>query len=173
MRKKHASPMPVGVALFFIIVGLLLGTVFTAVMHYEQGRIEREDAVTVSAVYDSYQLHYQKNSIALVELRFLDRESLYIDGACADGELLAALEALPKGSSCEMLLHPRSDDVWELKHGAKTLLAFEQAQKALQLENVGFTMLGIFAYFWAVAGALSLLKRWIKARKISRNKRVF
>ena len=75
------------------------------------------------------------------------------------------IKALPQGAKLDMLVHPNSDTVWELKHGDKTLLSFEESQKDIKSENIGFIVLGIFMYFCAAIGIGSLLIRWGRTRK--------
>ena len=75
------------------------------------------------------------------------------------------IKALPEGAKVDMLVHPNSNTIWELKHDGKTILSFEESQKDIKNENVGFIVLGIFMYFCAAIGFGSLLIKGVRARK--------
>ena len=169
--KKHKikDPLPIGVAIFFIIAGLIMGTVFTIGMQYWGSPIEREDAINVSATYESYRIHYGRHSsISEIKIILDEQDSLCIDGACVSEEVLNGIEALPKGTKVDVLVHPNSDTIWELKHGDKTILSFEESQKDIKGENIGFGIFGMLMYACTVFGGGSLLMRWIRAKKRKR-----
>lgn len=170
--KKHKikDPLPIGVAIFFIVVGLILGTVFTAGMLYWGSPIEREDAINVSATYDSYRIIHGRSHSSTSEIRiFLNEcDSLCIDGACVSEEVINGVKAIPKGARLDMLVHPNSDTIWELKNGDKTILSFEESQKDIKGENIGFGIFGMLMYACAVFGGGSLLMRWTRAKKRKR-----
>ena len=169
-RKKKSENMPVGYAVVLLVIGLSLGTVFTFGVQYWGEPIERGDAVSVSASFESYRIiHGRWSSINEIVLRFEDREQLSIDGACVSEAVLDGVEALREGALLDMLVHPNSDTVWELKHGGEVILLFEKSQKSIRAENTGFAFLGVFEYFCAAMGLGSLLMR-LKKRKPRRKK---
>lgn len=159
--------MPNIVALFLLVVGLFLGTVFTVGMSYWNAPLGRDDAEEVTATYSSYRIDYDydrygnRRDIQEVELQFTDHDELSIDGSCVSEEVKNAIKELPVGAELDMLLHPNSSSIVELKHGEKTILPFEEAVKDLGVERIGFLILGILLYLCAVWGAFVLLKRWI------------
>ena len=166
--KKHKAKeiIPVSYAVFFVVVGLILGTVFMFGMRHWGARIEREDSVSVAANFDSYRKIYGKHGRILeIKIMFTDYDPLYIDGACFDTEVISAIEALPEGANLNMLVHPNSDTIWELKQENNTILSFEKSQECIEGENIGFAILGIFAYLCAALGIGSLLVKWVRARK--------
>ena len=157
--------MPNIEALFLLVVGLFIGTVFTVGMSYWNAPLERDDAQEVTATYSSYHIDYgygrNRRYIHEVELQFTDHDELRIEGSCISEEVKNAIKELPVGAELDMLLHPNSSSIVELKHGEKTILPFEEAVKDLGVERIGFLILGILLYLCAACGAFVLLKRWI------------
>ena len=154
------EPMPVGVAIFLIVAGLILGTVFIFGMQFWGESIDREEAIQESGVFESYQIHYGRHRISEIKIILNDHRSFYIDGACVTDELQNQIEALPKGAKVDMLIHPNSDTIWELKRDDHSILSFERSQEQIKGENIGFAALGLFMYFCVVLGIGSLLMRW-------------
>ena len=174
IKKKHKTkdPLPIGVAIFFIIVGLFMGTVFTFGMQYWGSPLEREDAVEVSATYEKCWVQYGRHSsISQIVLSLNERDDLCIDGACANEKIIERIKELPKGAKLDMLVHPNSDTVWELRYGDEIILSFEESQKDIKGENIGFGILGLILYAGAAFGIGSLLARALRARKRSRKGR--
>ena len=174
MKKRNIKePLPIGVATFFIIVGLFLGTVFIFGQQYWGSPLEREDAVVVSATYEKCWVQYGRthSSISQIVLYLNERDNLCIDGACANEKIVERIKELPKGAKLDMLVHPNSDTVWELRYGDEVILSFEESQKDIKGENIGFGILGLILYAFAAFGIGSLLARALRARKRSRKGR--
>ena len=138
--------MPIGVAIFFVIAGLILGSVFIFGNRYWAKPIQKYDAIQMSARYEGYEIHrhWRTHSIKEIKIILSHESAVYIDGACVSDEVKEAIEELPEGVTVNMLVHPNSDTVWELKHGGRIILPFEEAQKDIKNENIGFTCLGVF-----------------------------
>ena len=167
-KKRKKQKTPPGTAVMLLVVGLILGGVFVFGSQYWSEPIQREDAIEVSAIYEAYEINpgkIRKHHIKQIEITLTDHSSVYIDGACVSEDVKDGIKALPQGAKLDMLVHPNSDTVWELKHGDKTILSFEKSQKDIKNENVGFVILGVFMYFCAVIGLGSLLTRGVRARK--------
>ena len=152
--------------ILLLIVGLLLGTVFTVGMSYWNADIDEADAIAVTAAYQGYDIDYSRRNgatrkrIAEVDLQFSDHEELFVDGSCADDDLLASLDALHKGDTLELLVHPNGFDmILSITADGKTILAFEDAMKYLTFERWGFFALGILCYLGAGVGAYYLIAR--------------
>ena len=171
-RKKQGTSL--GTAVMLLVVGLILGSIFVFGSQYWGEPIQREDAIEISATYEAYEINpgkIRKHHIKQIEISLADHSSVYIDGACVSEDVKDGIKELPEGAKLDMLVHPNSDTVWELKHGDKTILSFEESQKDIKNENVGFIILGIFMYFCAVIGFGSLLMRGVKARKKNRRRK--
>ena len=170
-KRRKKQEITLGTAVMLLVVGLILGSIFVFGSQYWGEPIQREDATEVSAIYEAYEINpgkIRKHHIKQIELTLADHTSVYIDGACVSEDVKDGIKALPEGAKLDMLVHPNSDTVWELKHGDKTILSFEESQKDIKNENVGFIILGIFMYFCAAIGLSSLLMRGIRARKRKR-----
>ena len=174
MSKKEKQKTSPGTAVMLLVVGLILGSIFVFGSQYWGEPIQREDAIEISATYEAYEINpgkIRKHHIKQIEITLADHSSVYIDGACVSEDVKDGIKALPEGAKLDMLVHPNSDTVWELKHGDKTILSFEKSQKDIKNENVGFIILGIFMYFCAFIGLSSLLMRGVKARKKNRRRK--
>ena len=170
-KRKKKQEISLGTAVMLLVVGLILGSIFVFGSQYWGEPIQREDATEVSAIYQAYEINpgkIRKHHIKQIEITLADHSSVYIDGACVSEDVKDGIKALPKGAKLDMLVHPNSDTVWELKHGDKTILSFEESQKDIKNENIGFIILGIFMYFCAAIGLSSLLMRGIRTRKRKR-----
>lgn len=165
-RKKQGTSL--GTAVMLLVVGLILGSIFVFGSQYWGEPIQREDAIEISATYEAYKINpgkIRKHHIKQIEISIADHSSVYIDGACVSEDVKDGIKELPEGAKLNMLVHPNSDTVWELKHGDKTILSFEESQKDIKSENIGFIVLGVFMYFCAAIGLGSLLTRGVRARK--------
>lgn len=170
-KRRKKQEITLGTAVMLLVVGLILGSIFIFGSQYWGEPIQREDAIEISAIYEAYEINpgkIRKHHIKQIEIILTDHSSVYIDGACVSEDVKDGIKALPQGAKLDMLVHPNSDTVWELKHGDKTILSFEESQKDIKNENVGFIILGIFMYFCAAIGLSSLLMRGIRTRKRKR-----
>ena len=168
MSKKEKQKTSPGTAVMLLVVGLILGSIFVFGSQYWGEPIQREDAIEISATYEAYEINpgkIRKHHIKQIEISIADHSSVYIDGACVSEDVKDGIKELPEGAKLNMLVHPNSDTVWELKHGDKTILSFEESQKDIKSENIGFVVLGVFMYFCAAIGLGSLLTRGVRARK--------
>lgn len=157
---KKEPPMSRGEAWFLLIVGLFVGTVFTFGMQFWNAPIAEQDAITYTAIFDSYDIrHGRSGSTKEIIVRFEDRDQLYIDGVCVTDALTNQLKAIQQGDEVMLTIHPNSNTILELQYGNLTLLKFDQTTKKLTNEATGFTGLGILCYLAAFAGLLHILKR--------------
>lgn len=158
-------------AVAFLLLALLMGTVFTAGMGRWNQTVERAQCKRTEGVYQSYKVLSGKGSHSTrgIELYFDDREKLTIDGCCVSDRLAQALDALPRGTQLEMQLHPHSDSVMEIRTGEKMVLPFDEAQRRLAEESKGFFGLGMFCYACSVYMGVRLIidwkKGWIRIRR--------
>ena len=157
-------PAP-NIAAVLLILGSIFGTVFTFGMQYWDADIQREDASEISGGFESYRVVYGygrphgSNQINEIKINLVGCEPVSIDGACVTEALIDRIDAIEEGTELQLLVHPNSSTIWELKDGEETILDFEYAKQHIKLENTGFAYLGYFMYFCAVAGLLSLLLR--------------
>ena len=169
-RKKSISLIPVSTAILFVVVGLLLGTIFILDVRYWNTPLEREDAIEIEATFDSYlERKTIRGNSKGIRISFSDYEQQSIDASCVTDDLRNDLKQLTKGEKLILLIHPNSATIWEIRTAEKTILSFAYTQNNLRQENIGFSILGMFMYCGAAIGLGSLLMKWIRTKKKKRN----
>lgn len=158
-KKKRFAEISKFEALFLIIVGLLLGTVFTFGMHYWQSPIPKEEAIHVEATLSSIHENYGRHGLNEIIVRFEDHEQLCIKSPCLSSSVVQQVEALKPGSRLNLYAHPNSDTILELSYQGKIILAFDDAVKKLSWEVSAFTFLGAFLYLTAAFGAIKIIRK--------------
>lgn len=158
-----------GQAIFLLVIGLILGTVFTVLMQHTQGPVTMDEAIPVSAVMQdvrgSYTRRYRQGTrLQEILIRFEDHEQLSIDSTIATEALLNRLSGYAPGTAFDMLVHPNSDTILTLRINEQTILTFEESIAKLQRENTGFFVLGAVMYLFAAFGLFTLAIR-LKLRR--------
>ena len=156
-----------GQAIFLTVIGLLLGTVFTVLMHHTQGPVTMEEARPVSAVMEdvrgSYGRRIRRNSLREILIRFEDYGQLSIDSAIATEALLNRISVAP-GTTFDMLVHPNSATILALSIDGEEIISFDDAMEKLHRETTGFFWMGVCLYAAATFGAYVVILR-IKLRR--------
>ncbi len=160
-NKLFKKKMTLEQAILFLIVGLILGTVFTFGQQYWNAPIDREDAISVEAEYFSYTrklLHPESHDVKIKckneNPYYLE---YYIDASCVTYDILDFVHNLERGTTLEMLIHPNSDTILSLTVNGEEILNFDEVRDNLDSTNIGFLCLGIFMYALAVCGAVRLI----------------
>lgn len=159
IQRKRKKSISKGSAVFLIVAGILLGTVFTVGMYYWTKPIEKTDAVHVNATFASYQKHYRRHNLSSLTLCFSDHEPLSIDNACFTSDVLNHIENMAPGTVLELYVHPNSDTILKMVCSGKVILDFNQAERRLTTKRVSFLILGIFMYMSAAFGVEKLLNK--------------
>lgn len=159
IRKKCKKSISKGSAVFLVVAGILLGTVFTVGMYYWTRPIEKTEAIRVDATFASYQKHYRRHNLNSLTLYFSDHELLSIDNVCFTSDVLNHIENMAPGTVLELYVHPNSDTILEMVCGGKVILDFNQAKRRLTTKRVSFLILGIFMYTSAAFGVVKLLNK--------------
>lgn len=149
--------IPISACIFFIVFGLLIGNVFVIGTWYWGCVIDENEAISVSTSFDSYEVRYRKAAVSEICVTFRDHEALFIDGACVTSEIENVLDTLKGGDKVDLLLHPNSNDIWQMKRGEDTILSFEDSKNQMLYDNIGFSVIGSFGYFCAALGIVSLV----------------
>lgn len=144
--KRKKNTLTKSQAIFLLIIGLLLGTVFVFGMQYWNSPIEREKAIHTEAVFLSYKERFRNGHSKGIDLFFSDHEQGYIDGSCVTPELKEALDLLSPNTKTALIIHPNSNTVLDLRIDSSTLLEFTEVQRKLSTEKNGFLILGLFCY---------------------------
>ncbi len=169
MKSKNSiALMPVSTAILFIVIGLILGSIFILDMRYWNAPIDREDAISVEATFDSFIERESRGKSKGITISFSDYDQQFINTSCVTDDLRNDLKQLAKGDNLILLIHPNSQTIWEIRTEKKTILSFAYTQNTLRQENIGFGILGTFMYFGAAIGLGSLLMRWIRTKKEKR-----
>ena len=151
---------------FKLVVTLLIcllffmATVFIA-LPFRNHRIEESEAVSVTAEYCGYYIdtNPKHTSIQEIDLEFNDHDDLTVDGCCVKMDWVNKLDALPKGTSMRLLVHPRSGNVLRIEADGEILLPFADAQRAIRRESLGFAAIGLFIYGATGAFLAVILRR--------------
>ena len=158
-KKNSILDIPIWMCIVFISFGIVLGSIFIFDCLYFDKMIDREDAISTTAVYESYEYLHSPKSGAISEVRiyFSDRDALYIDGACYHKEMDEKFSALERGEQVKLLLHPNSEYIWEMSSEHNTILAFDDAKSRIQFDNIIFSVIiGGFCLLCASMGTISL-----------------
>ena len=165
-KRESLADIPLSVCLFFIIGGLLIGNVMVIGTWHWGKPITRNEAVLIEATFDSYEeVYHGRGGSRSARILFSDYRDLNVNTACYKEEVANRLDTLPSGSRVQILLHPNSDDIWELKMGEYIVLSFEDSTAAMQFENISFTILGVFMYALGIFGVIVLVAKCVKNRK--------
>lgn len=156
LRSKISKPQ----AIFLIIAGLLLGTVFSVGVPYWQKDVQKDETVYLTATFDSMKIvRGKRRAIKELQVRFTDHAMLCIRGECASSYVIEELEEAEHGTPFEMYVHPNSGYILELKTPDKTILSFDNSMGAFTWIRIGFIIMGCCAYFAAAVGAIKLIRR--------------
>lgn len=158
--RKRTDRIPKAAAWFLVIVGILLGTVFTLGMHYWESSVSKEEALYTEAIFESYDIIYGRHhTLKEIKVDFQDRQSLFIDGSCCSQTVLDKMAALKSGTVLCMYVHPNSSTLLEIQNGNNSILLFDNAMAKLSSEVSVFLFLGIFMYLAAFYGSIKLIRK--------------
>lgn len=159
--KMHSERIPKSVAWFLLVVGVVLGTVFTFGMRYWEASVTRDEAIYVEAEYASYEILYgrHRSTVSEVKLFFNDREPLFIDGACCNQEVLDKLDTVISGTELQMYLHPNGGELLDIRNNGISILRLDDAVDAVSSEVSAFFIIGVFMYLIAAAALIKLIRK--------------
>lgn len=141
-----------------IIIGLIVGTVFTFGMQYWNSPITKDEAIYAEAVFSSYEEVYKNGSINELIIHFENYDDLSIHNTCCSRQVIDGIRSLKQGEKLKIYYHPKSGNIMELLCNGKVILQFEDASKRLSRDRQGFTALGIFMYAGVVYGVVILIR---------------
>ena len=156
LRSKISKPQ----AIFLIVVGLLLGTVFSVGVPYWQKDVQKNEAVHLTATFDSMKIvRGKRRRIKELRVRFTDHATLCIRGECASSYVIEELEEAEHGTPFEMYVHPNSGYILELKTPNGEILSFHRSRDTFTWVRIIFIIMGCFAYLAAAVGTIKLIRR--------------
>ena len=124
-----------------------MGTVFIS-LPFRNHRITEVEAVSVTAEYCGYYIdtNPKHTRIQKIDLEFNNHNDLTVDGCCVKMAWVSKLDALPKGTSMHLLVHPRSGNVLQIEAKGEILLPFQDAQRTIRREALAFAAMGLLIY---------------------------
>lgn len=153
-----------------IIISFICLSLFSAVAFvsepFRNQKIDRENAIMLSAVFDSVDRVYGKHGVQYVNLQFQDAEAQSVAGCCLGYGLQEKLESIPSGTQMQLLIHPDSGNVLQIQVEGETLLEFDDAQDQLWREACFFPVLGVFMIVFAVFLIYILIRKKLNFLRI-------
>ena len=148
------------VLILVVCLAFFMGTVFIS-MPFRNHRITEGEAVSVTAEFCGYVIdkNLKSTSTQYIHLEFTDQDELTVDGCCVKTEWINKLDALPKGTSMRLLVHPRSRIVLQIEAGGEILLPFQDAQRSIRRESLAFAATGLVIYACIGAFLINFLRR--------------
>ena len=133
--------------ILLICLAFIMGTIFIS-LPFRNHRVEEAEAVSVTAEFGGYYIdtNPRHTSIQEIDLEFTDHDDLTVDGCCVKMEWVNKLDALPKGTSMHLLVHPRSGNVLQIEADGEVLLSFQDAQRTIRREALAFAAMGLLIY---------------------------
>lgn len=163
--------MTKGQAIFFLIAGIWMGTVFIFGQQYWHAFIEPEEAIYTEATFDSYRETFSKGRINGITVFFDDYDQLFIERACINAELRNALKDIAPGAKVVLMIHPNSEAILDMRVNGKMLLEFYDAREKITAEKNDFVLFGIFFYGLALYAVISLVQRIRQKKKNKQRKK--
>ena len=161
------DPMPLGLAIFLLIAGLFLGSVFTFGMQYWNSEVTREDCTLIDTQFVSYkEIRQPKRPMEIKEIAVdcVNNERYFIDGVSINSDLRNSLSELSNHQKICILIHPNSNTIVEFSTENGTILTFNETIHKLGGEATGFLFLGLFMYFCSLVGLYYTAFHIIKKR---------
>ena len=146
---------------------------FTFGMQHWNNKVDREDCISLETQFVSYRIDYSRHSIREIEIVCSNGQKYPIDGSTVTSALKNDLYNLTSGENCQLLIHPNSNTILEMKTENHELLSFDEAISKLGNEATGFLFLGIFMYFASLVGLYYVVlhtKEKIKSRPQAKRK---
>ena len=165
MRK---IPISLGSAIFLLISGLLLGSVFTFGMQYWNSEVTREECTLIDTQFVSYEeIHNAKRPTKIKEIIIdcVNGERYFIDGVSINTDLRNTVSKLSKQQKISLLIHPNSNTIVEFSTENGNMLAFNETIHKLEGESTGFLFLGLFMYVCSLVGLYYIAVYIVKKRK--------
>ena len=166
MKRTH-SEISQDRAIFLILAGLFLGTIFTFGMRYWHGR---EDCTQVNTEFVSYRERTRRGSIQIIYIDCANGQRYELDGACISQPVLDGVENLQPQETITLLIHPNSDTIMEFSSESGTLMEFDDVAQRVAGDTLLFTVLGILMYAAALGGLYNLIRQWRRQRNRKKQK---
>ncbi len=160
--------MPVGLAIGLLLVGILLGSIFTFGMQHWNREISRDSCTLITTQFLSYneiRQHKHPTKIKEIAIDCANGETYFIDGTSINTKLRNALTAMSEQEHITLLIHPNSNTILELSTERDKILVFEDTIHQLDNETTGFLLLGIFLYICSLVSLFHLFRHFLRRKK--------
>ncbi len=155
--------------IILVVIALVEGCFFMTSYRDYNDFIEREDAVSVSAVFESYDCTYAKGGhINYITLSFSDYENLIIDGSCVNDDILSEIDSIEKGTVLYMLVDEENGKIADLKTEATVLLEYDDVKMSVIFDRFSLFGYGIFSCCFALC-VFIIVKKFVKKNILEDN----
>ena len=163
--------MPLSLAIPLLILGLILGSIFTFGMQYWNQSVNKADCPLIETQLLSYHDIRNRKTRSIKEIRIdcINEERYFIDGVSINTALTDALSELQAYDPITIRLHPNSNTIVEMIADGTTLISFDETIEKLGDEATGFLFIGIFSYSLALMGLYYIIfhiREYWKHKKI-------
>jgi hypothetical protein len=141
-----------GQSLALLVVGLLLGTVFTFGVQYWNKTVTKEECIYIETQFLDYKEIKQRSRINQIAIDCADGERYFIEQVLINTDLKEAISDIENNDGITMLIHPTGGNILELTHNDKELLKFDESMEKLGKNAKTFAYLGLFMYLASLMG---------------------
>ncbi len=161
-------PISFGAAIFILIAGLLLGSVFTFGKQYWNAEVDRDECALVETQFVSYRVLKPLRSPGRgrgIDVICVNEERYHIDVSSDNADVRKALSELSEHQKIILLIHPNSDTIMEFTTEDGTIMSFDETVCQVGFDGTGFLVLGMFSYFCSLVGLYYTVFHIAKKRK--------
>lgn len=155
-------------AVFLLIIGTVLGTVFIFGMSTFREPVKRSDCEKIKTEFIDYKKIYKRGKVKKIFIECADNEQYFIHYYLIDNELIEDLSELEANEKITLLVHPNRNLIVEFSAGKK-IIRFDEAVNSLKKNDKGFLYLGLFMYFCAAFGLYFTVRYLRKSPRLSLN----
>ena len=171
-KKRYKKKETLSDGIKLIVVGLLLGTVFTFGQQFWSATVTRNECTVVKTTFVDYE--YDRGSRRRgksLSVDCGDGERYWFDSASIYYSLMDELDAIVPGEEITLLLHPNSDVILELATEDKVILSFEESMEDVAGERTFFFYMGILMYGSSLYGVYVMVMVLKRRKEYSQSKK--
>ena len=164
-----SKSIPLGAAIFLLVAGIFLGSVFTFGMQHWNDEVAQEDCIKIQTQFIGYEEDLRKGHIQQIAIDCANGERYFVDGACVGSDLQKQISNIPSNEDIVLFIHPNSNTILEFSTKSDTLLIFSETLNKLNKEKTAFLFLGLFMYFFSLVGLYYVVIHCTKKYKLKKN----
>ena len=157
MKKEFMVPIHKSSAVAFIIIGLIMGTVFMVNATYWRKPIDEEYAIHITAMYLSCSDKAREGHA--ISLYFSDLQVHSIEAECVTSDLIEKIKELESGTRVNLLVHPNSTTILAMVVNGETILDYTEVMESIRRSNIGHAFFGGLMYSLALFGSIKLFRK--------------